>query len=44
MPRKPFILSVIEAVAREAPLLLQVENECSDFVLADPSHICAYSL
>jgi hypothetical protein len=37
------ILDVVEAMAREASFLPQIENKGSDFTMTDLSHICAYS-
>lgn len=37
------ILDVVEAMARKTLFLLQIENEGSDFSVADLSHACAYS-
>jgi hypothetical protein len=34
---------MVEAVIRETPLLLKVENEGPDFMLTDLGHICALS-
>ena len=44
MSRETFILSMVEAMSREAPLFVQVENEGPDFLQTDPSYIRAYSL
>jgi len=35
---------VAKGVVREAPLLLEIENEGPDFIMADLSYICAYAL
>ena len=35
---------MVEAMSREAPLLLQVEDKGPDFLQTDPSHIRAYFL
>jgi hypothetical protein len=42
--RKPSILSMVEAVIGETPLLLKIENEPPNFMLTDLSYLCAYSL